>query len=282
MLIQVLATGTNFDTVDPENKTGWDVSPQAKLDRLLREKQIPTGLLFNGRELRLVYAPRGESSGFLTFPLDAMLQVSGRLILGAMEMLLGVDRVFGALEGRRLTDLLVKSRDYQNDVSIHQLASQVVDALWELLSGFQSANIASNGRLLGDLITQNPQHIYGGLIAILLRLVFLLYAEDEGLMPNDEIYERNYAITGLFEKLRTDEGNYPDTMDQRFGAYAWLLSLFRLVYDGGGHIPQYLSAKKGDLFNPHSYPFLEGNWETGPYHGEGPYQMGKFLVFLTV
>jgi hypothetical protein len=88
--------------------------------------------------------------------------------------------------------------------------------------------------------------------------VFLLYAEDEGLMPNDDIYTRNYSVTGLYEKLLEDSGNYPDTMDQRYGGYAWLLSLFRLVYDGGGHLPHYLPARQGQLFDPHTYPFLEG------------------------
>lgn len=64
-----------------------------------------------------------------------------------------------------------------------------------------------------------------------MRLVFLLYAEDEGLMPDDAIYQRNYAISGLYENLREDAGLYPDTMDQRYGAWATLLSLFRLVSD---------------------------------------------------
>lgn len=91
-----------------------------------------------------------------------------------------------------------------------------------------------------------------------LRLVFLLYAEDEGLMPGDDLYQHNYAVSGLFERLRADAGNYPDTMDQRYGAWAWLLSLFRLVYDGGGQTPEYLPARHGQLFNPDEYAFLEG------------------------
>jgi N-6 DNA Methylase len=88
--------------------------------------------------------------------------------------------------------------------------------------------------------------------------VFLLYAEDEGLMPNDSMYQRNYSVTGLYEQLRDDESNHPDTMDQRYGAWAWLLSLFRLVYDGGGATPDYLPARHGQLFDPQEFPFLEG------------------------
>ncbi len=119
---------------------------------------------------------------------------------------------------------------------------------------------------MNDIAHTEPQHIYGGLITVLLRLVFLLYAEDEGLMPQDSIYTRNYSVTGLYERLREDAGKYPDTMEQRYGAWAWLLSLFRLVYDGGCHGGLYLPARHGQLFDPDEYTFLEsrtpGNVET--------------------
>ncbi|MBD2018553.1 N-6 DNA methylase [Microcoleus sp. FACHB-53] len=260
MLVQVIPPGSDFDEVEPavaHSTTRWHASPQAKFERLLREKEIPIGLLDNGTDLRLVYAPRGESSGHLTFPIQAMCEVSGRLILGAMHMLLSADRIFNMPSDRTLWALLRESRKYQAEVST-KLSEQVLDALWELLRGFQTADEASCGRLLGEIAKEDPQHIYGGLITTLLRLVFLLYAEDEGLMPQDTVYTRNYSVTGLYDRLREDAGNYPDTMDQRYGAWAWLLSLFRVVYDGGGHAQMYLPARHGQLFDPNEYSFLEG------------------------
>ncbi len=258
MLVQIISPGTDLDRVSENTKsTGWHANPQGKFERLLREKEIPVGILCNGTELRLVYAPRGESSGHLTFPVQAMCEVSGRLILGAMQMLLEEQRVFNAPTDRRLVALLQNSRKYQNEVST-KLSEQVVDALWELLRGFQTANATANGLLLDEIAQKEPQHIYGGLITVLLRLVFLLYAEDEGLMPQGSIYTRNYSVTGLYERLREDAGNYPDTMEQRYGAWAWLLSLFRLVYDGGCHADLYLPARHGQLFDPDEYAFLEG------------------------
>lgn len=300
LLIQELAPGLPLDEDDPAAATGqgWKASFQAKFERLLRETGIAAGLLVNGTDIRLVYAPSGESSGYLTFPVQAMTEVPGRLILGALDLLLGADRLFNVPENQRLNRLLVESRNYQAEVST-KLAEQVLDALWELLRGFQAADAAVNGKLLGPLVgltsppsplstggeggpegeepqgsespsplgrgvgvrangELNGQHIYGGLITTLMRLVFLLYAEDEGLMPDDEVYQRNYAVSGLYEKLREDAGSYPDTMDQRYGAWATLLSLFRLVYDGGGPTEEYLPARHGQLFDPDEYPFLEG------------------------
>ncbi|MEH2124244.1 hypothetical protein [Nostoc sp.] len=66
---------------------------------------------------------------------------------------------------------------------------------------------------MSDIYSTLPQHIYGGLITILLRLVFLLYAEDRGLMYQDAVYTRYYSVSGLYERLREDAGNYPDTID---------------------------------------------------------------------
>ncbi|MBE9003882.1 N-6 DNA methylase [Fortiea sp. LEGE XX443] len=266
MLVQVLPDGTELDNAGAEDSksTGWHASSQSKFERLLKETKVYTGLLCNGTELRLVYAPLGESSGHLTFPVQAMCEVSGRLILGAMEMLLSADRLFNVPSDRRLSAILEKSRKYQNDVSI-KLAEQVLEALWDLLRGFQIADATTKSGLISDIATTAPQHIYGGLITILLRLVFLLYAEDRGLMSQDAVYTRYYSVSGLYERLREDAGNYPDTMDQRYGAWAWLLSLFRLVYDGGGHADLYLPARHGQLFDPDEYPFLEGRLQSTEY-----------------
>jgi hypothetical protein len=91
-----------------------------------------------------------------------------------------------------------------------------------------------------------------------MRLVFLLYTEDRGLMPEDDLYLKNYSISGLFEQLREDLSRYPDMMDYRYGAWPRLLTLFRLVYDGATHESMQLPQRHGELFDPDAYPFLEG------------------------
>lgn len=258
LLVQVVPPGTDLDKPPSDDaRTGFAQSPQARLERLLRDTGVAAGLLVSGSELRLCYAPRGESSGHLGFPIAAMCTVSGRPLLAALHMLLSEHRVFSAPDGQRLLDLLRESRKYQSEVS-NRLAEQVLSALWDLLRGFQAADEAAHGRVLYDLPRQDPQQIYGGLLTVIMRLVFLLYAEDQGLLPSDPVYAKNYAIGGLFERLRRDAGLYPDTLDQRFGAYAWLLSTFRMVFDGGAHGTLQLPTRHGQLFNPDEYPFLEG------------------------
>ena len=125
------------------------------------------------------------------------------------------------MSGESAAALLQRSRDYQASVS-EILAEQVLHALYELLRGFEAADERVKGALLRELATKDSANIYGGLVTVLLRLVFTLFAEDRGLLPMSGLYVRHYSVRGLFERLRADAERYPDTMDHRFGAWAQL------------------------------------------------------------
>ena len=88
--------------------------------------------------MRLVYAPSGETSGYLTFPLRALATVAGRPMLGGLKLLLDSVRLFTDADERRLPALLRKSREAQAAVST-ALAEQVLGALHELLRGLDAA-----------------------------------------------------------------------------------------------------------------------------------------------
>jgi hypothetical protein len=258
VLVRQLPVGADLDQVpDAKQERGWVATPHQKFERLLRETTVPIGVLCNGHSIRLVYAPKGENSGWLTFPVAFMAQIAGRAVASALELLLSNRRLVGVPEPVRLPALLRKSRDYQAEVST-ALSHQVLEALYELARGFQAADERAKGTLLADAWQRDPQEIYGGLITTLLRLVFLLYAEDRGLMPSGELYQRGYSVQGLFQQLRTDHERHPDTMDERFGGWPRLLALFRAVYGGCKHRKMTLPARKGHLFDPDRFPFLEG------------------------
>jgi N-6 DNA Methylase len=257
MLIQEFPVGTDFDNAIAPDAHHWQASPQAKFERLLRHTGIPIGLLANGRQIRLVYAPEKELSGHITFNIGDMTAVAGRPICGAMLMLLCSERLYTGAPEERLPAILANSRKYQNVVST-QLAEQVLEALYELLRGFQAANDQAKGELLRNVLARDPDHVYHGLLTVLLRLVFVLFAEDRGLLSTDPLYTNHYSVTGLYERLREDNGRYADLMDQRFGAWAQLLVLFRLIYSGGSHGGMKIPTREGYLFDPDRYLFLEG------------------------
>jgi N-6 DNA Methylase len=257
LLVTAFPAGTDLDAL-PAGHGGLEASPHGRMERLLRETGVTAGLLFNGHALRLVSAPRGESSGWLQFDVAAMTQTAGRPICTAMRLLLGQQRLLTLPKEKRLAALLDDSRRFQNEVS-EKLAEQVLHALYELLRGFQAAHDASDGNLLREPLDREPDEVYHGLLTVILRLVFLLYAEERDMLPiEDETFGQHYSLAGLFSRLRDHAAHFPDTMDQRYGAWAQLLVLFRMVHDGATAGEVHLPPRHGGLFDPHRYPFLEG------------------------
>jgi hypothetical protein len=260
-----------LDLDAPETQTGdWEEAPSVKFDRLLRECRVPIGLLSNAEELRLVYAPLDGASGHIPFRIADMAQSDGRAILDAFLSLLEEKRWFGVRTEDRLPALLVESRQRQAEVTT-DLAKQVFEALEILLAGFQAAADRDGGKYapLYRTLEADEDRVYAGLLTVLLRLVFLLYCEDHKLMPVHELFSEHYSVFKLFDELGRDSDRTPDSMSQRFGAYGRLIALFRLVYLGGQHRALEgegaafdLPERRGELFDPSEYPFLEG-WGPG-------------------
>ena len=256
LLVQVLEPGQDFDK-EVKGSGALEASPHSRMERLLRRTEVKAGLLFNGLSIRLISAPRGESSGWMDFRVAEMVQTSGRPICTAMRLLLKQSRLLAMPAPQRLAALLEDSRKFQNEVS-ERLAEQVLHALYEMLRGFQAAHDASGKELLRLTLVDNPDRVYHALLTVNLRLVFLLYAEERDMLPKDETFQRYYSLVGLYERLREDAALFPDTMDQRFGAWAQLLVLFRLIHDGAETGEMRLPRRHGVLFDPDRFPFLEG------------------------
>jgi hypothetical protein len=255
LLVRVEAEG-----VDPDKRgalDGWEATPHQRFERLLRDTGVFAGLMVTDKALRLIYAPSGETSGHLTFPLRPLGTVAGRPMLGGLKLLLDRSSLFTAADSHRLPALLNESREAQASVST-ALAEQVLGALHELLRGLDSAQPA----LIRELAASSPDHLYEGLLTVLMRLVFVLYAEDRDLLPSRsdgrarEIYETSYSVRGLYATLVEDAALNPDTMDERRGGWGRLLALFRLIHKG--HPTQFVQARGGKLFDPDEFPFLEG------------------------
>lgn len=255
LLVRIESAGVKPD--DRGALDGWEATPHQRFERLLRETNVPAGLLIADRELRLIHAPRGETSGWITFPLAPLGTVAGRPMLGGLKLVLSAYRLFNDADDRRLPALLRRSREAQAAVS-SALAEQVLGALHELLRGLTAAEPEH----VAALATDHPAQLYEGLLTVLMRLVFALYAEDRDLIPSRTdadarmFYDQGYSVRGLHGKLLEDAARNPDTMEERLGGWGRLLALFRLVHGGDG--TGWIRGRGGKLFDPDAFPFLEG------------------------
>lgn len=245
--------------IDPDKRGalgGWEATAHQRFLRLLQDQGIPTGVLITDGQIRLIHAPRGETAGWISFPLEALGQVAGRPMLGGLKLLLHRHRLLNAAPSQQLPALLRMSREAQAEVSA-KLSGQILGALYELLRGLDKAD----PELIRGLAADRQQHLYEGVLAVLMRLVFVLYAEDRDLMPTAKdgearaIYDNGYSVRGLFDRLLEDEALNPGTMDERFGGWGRLLALFRVIHRGHS---KWIKRRGGKLFDPNEFPFLEG------------------------
>ena len=93
---------------------------------------------------------------------------------------------------------------------------------------------------------------------MILRLVFLLYAEERGMLPDDGNFVRYYSLTGLYQRLREDAALNPDTMDQQLrclGTASGAVSphsRWGARHRTGGAVS--LPERRGALFDPDRFP----------------------------
>ena len=211
---------------------GWEATPHQRFERLLRE----TGVVRRPAAHRQRAAPRlcaaRRDQGWLSFPAPRRSATVGRPA-DARRPEAAARLVPAAQRCRRPAPACAakKSRDAQAEVST-KLAAQVLGALHELLRGLHAADPAR----IATLAASRPDHLYEGLLTVLLRLVFLLYAEDRDLMPSRtdararSALRQGYRVRGALRRLLEDAALNPDTMDERRGGWARLLALFRLVH----------------------------------------------------
>jgi len=242
----------------------WPVPPTTRMMELLRATGVRLGLVTNGECWTLVDVPKDETSGSTSW--YASLWIDERETLRAFRSLLGVRRWFGVPDGETLEALLAASASDQQAVT-DQLGAQVRRAIEILIQEIDRVDTDRGGTLLRDV---DERTLYASAVTVMMRLVFLLSAEERELLPGGALYEQHYAVGTLRAQLEegADAGG-EEVLGSRYDAWSRLLATFRAVHGGVEHDDMRLMAYGGSLFDPDRYPFLEGrpsgtDWHTTP------------------
>lgn len=227
----------------------WSASPGERMVELCRATGVRLGLVTNGEQWMLVDAPVGAVTTFASW--YGRLWAQEPITLQAFVSLLGIRRFF-VDRSEQLPALLDNSLKYQDEVT-DALGEQVRRAVEVLIQALDRAHVDSNRTLLEGV---EPTELYEAGLTVMMRIVFLLSAEERGLLLlGDELYESNYAVSTLRLQLRAES---EEILERRWDAWSRMLSLFRAVYGGIDHEALRLPALGGSLFDPDRFPFLEG------------------------
>ncbi|HEX5751046.1 MAG TPA: DNA methyltransferase [Archangium sp.] len=228
---------------------GLSCSPGDRMALHLRALNKPFGLVTNGERWMLVHAPTGQVATFASW--YARIWGQEPVTLRAFASLLGVRRFF-APEQDRLPALFERSLKHQDEVT-DALGDQVRRAIEVLVQALDRADQDRNRELLRDV---KPQELYEAGLTVMMRLVFLLAAEERGLLLLGEPrYDSFYAVSTLRMQLRAESD---EILERRRAAWSRLLAVFRAVFGGIDHPTLRLAAMGGSLFDPDRFPFLEG------------------------
>jgi len=257
-LLLIHTYGQDVDLDATLKLDGWAATPADRMVQLCRAAGCRLGLVSNGERWMLVDAPVGAVTTFASW--YARIWGQEPITLQAFVHLLGVRRFF-VDEAEQLPALFDRSLKYQDEVT-DALGEQVRRAVEVLIQALDKADQDRDRELLRDV--KEPV-LYEAALTVMMRLVFLLSAEERGLLLlGDERYEANYALSTLRMQLRTES---EEILERRWDAWSRLLAIFRAVFGGIEHENLRLPALGGSLFDPDRFPFLEGrakgsDWRT--------------------
>ena len=258
LLVQTYTTG--YDLQAPSKGDGWTASATERMVQLCRATGVRLALLTNGEQWMLIDAPVGAVTTFASW--YGRIWQQEPVTLRAFISLLGIRRFF-VDDSEKLPALLDESLKHQDEVT-DALGEQVRRAVEVLVQSLDRSDQDRNRELLRDV---QPAELYEAGLTVMMRLVFLLCAEErELLLLGDERFEAHYAVSTLRMQLRevSDE-----VLERRLDGWSRLLAIFRAVYGGVEHEGMRMPALGGSLFDPDRFPFLEGRakgsyWKTDP------------------
>ncbi|MFI1648614.1 Eco57I restriction-modification methylase domain-containing protein [Streptomyces avidinii] len=239
--------------------SAWAATPVDRMAHLCRHHGVELGLVTDGRWWTLVWAPRGGVTTSALFDTVAWTEPVERVVVRAFLSLLSRRRFFGVEDAEMLLPLLKESLDSQEDVT-DALGVQVRQAVELLVEAIGRADVTERARGGNGLADVPAQDVYRGAVAVMMRVVFLLFAEERGLLPSDnELYVQAYSAGRLCQELedRARETT-EDDLEQTGVGWHRLIALFNAVYGGVDHPALRMHAYDGSIFDPNAYPWLEG------------------------
>ena len=251
MLVSTVPIGQDLRAVPLD---GWAASPIDRLARLLRRSKVQVGLVTDGRWWAVVWADSTTSTASAVF--DSRVWNEELLMRDAFFSLVGIKRQIGVDENDRLPQLFQKSLIQQEEIT-ETLGRQVRQAVELLVQSFSESRISAlaNGR--PDPIPTSENEPYEAAVTVLMRIIFVLFAEERGLLPtNQGLYGRTYGLSGLLDELENENRRDATLLDRTSSVWYRLLAASNSLYFGASFEDMRMPAYGGSLFDPNRFTWI--------------------------
>lgn len=237
----------------------WAATPADRAALLCRHHDVPLGLVTDGRWWALVWAPRGGVTTTAVFDSVTWPEAADRVVVRAFASLLHRRRFFAVPAAETLPALLDESLKNQEEVT-EALGVQVRRAVEQLVDAVGRHDLRTReagGRGLDEVATAHD--VYRAAVSVMMRVVFLLFAEERALLPADnDLYAAAYSAGRLCDDLeRRAQEATAEELEYSTAAWHRLLALFGSVYHGVVHPRLDLPSYDGSIFDPAEHRWLE-------------------------
>jgi hypothetical protein len=239
----------------------WAATAVDRLEAMLRENHVEVGIVTDGRWWALVYADEGRmaASGIV----DALTWVEEPRTRDAFFTLIGRQHIIGGDPAERLPVLFEESVAAAEEIT-EALGAQVRLAVELLIQSFSESAAEARRRGQPNPLPERTHDIYEAAVTVMMRTVFLLFAEERGLLPSGELFEQGYGVSGELTRLeaRESEGG-EETLDATALSWHRLLATSQALFSGASFENLRMPAYGGSLFDPTRFPFLTASTDHG-------------------
>jgi hypothetical protein len=238
----------------------WAATPIDRIDALLREAKVPIGIVTDGRWWGLVHATDGlmTASGVV----DALTWVEESRARDAFFTLTSRQHIIGGDPNERLPALFVESVAAAEEIT-EALGAQVRRAVELLVQSFSEGAAEAQRRGRSNPLPSQSHVTYEAAVTIMMRIVFLLFAEERGLLPSGELFEHGYGISGELDRLTSLSTSGEEALEATSLTWHRLLATGKALHQGATFENMRMPAYGGSLFDPERFGFLGATTDQG-------------------
>ena len=253
-----------FDPVDSLRQSPndlWAATPIDRMEELLRVSGIPVGVVTDGRWWAIVSARPGFMPASGVF--DALTWTEEPRTRDAFMTLLGRQYLIGGDPSERLPALFEESIAAAEEIT-EALGVQIRKAVELLVQSFSESAAEASRKGLPDPIAEQPRIMYEAAVTVMMRTVFLLFAEERGLLPTGEFFEQGYGMSNELDRLQALESDEEEeALDATSLSWHRLLATCSALFNGATFENLRMPAYGGSLFDPSRFPELSATTEEG-------------------
>ncbi|WP_207210451.1 DNA methyltransferase [Nocardioides zhouii] len=239
----------------------WAATPVDRTEALLRENKVQLGIVTDGRWWGLVCVREGAMAASGT--VDALTWIEEPRTRDAFLALIGRQHVIGGDPAERLPVLFEESVAAAEEIT-EALGAQVRSAVELLIQSFSESAADAHRRGMPDPLPVRTHDAYEAAVTVMMRVVFLLFAEERGLLPSGELFDQGYGIAREFDRLiarETEESE--EALDSTSLTWHRLLATSQALFSGASFESLRMPAYGGSLFDPERFHFLTAVNEQG-------------------